>query len=233
MIYYMYETKNLLNGMIYVGVHSTKNLDDGYFGSGKRLLNAIKFYGKENFKTTIIEYFSSEDEMYQKEKLVVNKEFLLREDTYNIRLGGRGGFKNVISQDELNKKLSKIMKEKYKSGYKTWNSGMKMDDKFKSAVKEGRKRNGVDQSGENNPMYGKPCYYKMSDDEKDEWTKKISMGNTGKIRSEEAKSRYSEAAKKRIWIVDVQTGKAYHANSKDDPRLISGQCILGKKLRKK
>lgn len=231
MIYYMYETKNLLNGMVYVGVHSTKNENDGYVGSGKRLLNAIKIYGKENFRTVILEYFSSEEEMYKRESEVVDKDFLLREDTYNIGLGGRGGFKHTISQDILNKKISSIIKEQYSNGRTNWNKGKVMDEKFRNSIKEGLKKSGYDPSGDKNPMYGKPCYYNMTEEEKREWSEKISKGNTGKVRSNDAKKKYSEVAKNRIWIVDVETGKAYHAKGKDDPRLLSGQCILGKKLK--
>lgn len=90
--YFLYKTINLINGKIYIGVHSTKNLNDGYLGSGKYLNIALNKYGKENFKLEILEYFNSKKEMYLKETEIVNEEFVKREDTYNIKLGGYGGF---------------------------------------------------------------------------------------------------------------------------------------------
>lgn len=34
-------------------------------------------------------------------------------------------------------------------------------------------------TGEKNPMYGKPCYYKMTEEEKENWKRNISIGITG------------------------------------------------------
>lgn len=92
MKYYLYRITNLLNNKIYIGVHKTKSLDDGYMGSGKVIKHAIKTYGLDNFKKEILEFFENEELMYAKEKAIVTNEFLLREDTYNIRRGGTGGF---------------------------------------------------------------------------------------------------------------------------------------------
>lgn len=95
MFYYMYETKNNVNGMIYIGVHRTSTLDDGYVGSGKRLSNAIKKYGIENLTKTILEQFDDSISMYAREKEVVTDDFISREDTYNLRRGGFGGFDHI------------------------------------------------------------------------------------------------------------------------------------------
>jgi hypothetical protein len=45
----VYLIRNLVNYKIYVGVHSTQNLYDGYLGSGKILKLDILKYGKEKF----------------------------------------------------------------------------------------------------------------------------------------------------------------------------------------
>jgi hypothetical protein len=89
---YIYQITNLINKKIYVGVHKTSDLDDGYMGSGKVIKSAIKKYGLENFHKDIIEFFNTYDQALQREKEIVTDEFLLREDVYNLRRGGNGGF---------------------------------------------------------------------------------------------------------------------------------------------
>jgi dissimilatory sulfite reductase (desulfoviridin) alpha/beta subunit len=91
MFYYLYQITNNLNGKIYVGVHKTKDMNDGYMGSGKIIRSAITKHGISNFSKVILETFENAEAMYAREKEVVNEEFLLREDTYNIRRGGTGG----------------------------------------------------------------------------------------------------------------------------------------------
>jgi hypothetical protein len=88
----IYKTTNLANNKIYIGAHSTNNIDDGYLGSGKMLNSAIKKYGVENFKKEVLYMFHSPEEMFEKEKEIVTEEFVSRSDVYNIVTGGFGGF---------------------------------------------------------------------------------------------------------------------------------------------
>ena len=109
MFYYLYQVTNKINNKIYVGVHKTSNLDDGYMGSGKVIKSAISKYGEQNFEKSILEFFSNEEEMFKREMEIVNEEFLLRDDVYNLRRGGFGGFDylNSIKTFEDRSKMGK------------------------------------------------------------------------------------------------------------------------------
>lgn len=96
--YLIYKITNLVNGKIYIGKHKTDNPDDGYLGSGKLLWKAFDKYGIENFKKEILFDFETEEEMNSKEAELVNESFVAREDTYNLTLGGNGGW-NFINEN--------------------------------------------------------------------------------------------------------------------------------------
>jgi hypothetical protein len=113
MFYYLYEIKNNLNGKIYVGVHKTKDMEDGYMGSGKVIRSAIEKYGIENFTKVILETFDDSENMYIREAEVVTDEFLLREDVYNLRRGGFGGFDH-INKNGLNDRTGATLTDKQK-----------------------------------------------------------------------------------------------------------------------
>lgn len=88
--YTIYQITNLINEKIYIGLHSTDNLDDGYMGSGLNIHRAFKKYGIENFYKDIIFDFDNPEDMIQKEIELVDRKFVNRKDTYNIMLGGQG-----------------------------------------------------------------------------------------------------------------------------------------------
>lgn len=111
MFYYLYKITNLVNNKIYVGVHKTEDINDGYMGSGKVIRSAIEKYGIENFKKDILETFQDDKSMYAREKEIVTEEFLSREDVYNLRRGGYGGW------EYINKKGKNLYGKNGQKGY--------------------------------------------------------------------------------------------------------------------
>jgi group I intron endonuclease len=96
MHYIVYQTTNLINNMTYIGSHQTEDLNDGYLGSGKHLKRAIKKYGKENFKFEILHSFSIKEEMFSKERELVDESFVNDPLTYNLKIGGSGGNPGIV-----------------------------------------------------------------------------------------------------------------------------------------
>jgi len=103
MFYIIYKVTNNLNNKFYVGCHKTNNINDGYYGSGKIIKSAIKKYGIENFTKEILFEYDNADDMFNKEAEIVNEEFLKNELTYNLKLGGYGGFDHINSDENFQK----------------------------------------------------------------------------------------------------------------------------------
>lgn len=110
MYYTIYKITNQIDGKIYIGSHKTKNLDDNYMGSGKYLNHAIEKYGIENFNKEILFVFETPEEMYAKEAELVNEEFIATENTYNLKVGGYGGWDycNALLTNEKRSAIGKL-----------------------------------------------------------------------------------------------------------------------------
>jgi hypothetical protein len=91
MYYTIYKTTNLKNGKYYLGMHQTKNLDDGYIGSGKLLRRAIEKYGFDSFKKEILFVFDNSADMYTKERELITEDEIKNPLCYNLAPGGWGG----------------------------------------------------------------------------------------------------------------------------------------------
>lgn len=105
---YIYKIINKINNKIYIGIHRTDNLDDGYMGSGTLLKRSIKKHGIHNFEKTILQIFDTYQEAINKEKELVDIFFVQKDDNYNIYLGGYGG---AFFDNERREKISQHKKD--------------------------------------------------------------------------------------------------------------------------
>lgn len=105
----VYKITNLINGKIYIGIHSTEDINDLYMGSGVNIKKSIARHGVENFKKEILYNFDNYDDMIAMEIKLVNEEFILRTDTYNAALGGYGApykMEHRHDSEEIRAKIS-------------------------------------------------------------------------------------------------------------------------------
>lgn len=104
--HYLYRITNRKNKKIYIGIHSTSDLNDGYMGSGKAIGQAMDIYGIEYFTKEILFFFNTRKELYDKEAEIVNEEFLARPDVYNLQKGGLKPLYNTKLSKDTRQKIS-------------------------------------------------------------------------------------------------------------------------------
>lgn len=118
MYYYCYKITNIINNKIYLGVHKTINIDDGYMGSGSMLKKAFIKYGITNFSKEILQFFNCSEDMYTYEKAILTSDLIKSNTCYNIKLGGLGGFDYLNSTGLNNSTKSKELMSI--NGSKSW-----------------------------------------------------------------------------------------------------------------
>jgi hypothetical protein len=177
--HFLYKTTNIKNNKFYIGIHSTSDLNDGYTGSGKKIRNSVRYWGRENHKFEILEFFPNRDLLSNKEKEVVNEELLRNPKCMNIALGGDGchGFineehmkkccqagnealKEKLKDPEYKKqfavksKSAETWKRLHRGGYFTYDtfSGKSHSAEAKNAI---GKANSEHQKGQKNSQFGK------------------------------------------------------------------------------
>lgn len=127
----VYKTTNLVNKKIYIGCHVTNNLQDIYLGSGKILIQAIAKYGIENFSKEVLYVYDNPIEMFQKETELVDSQFVANENTYNLKIGGEGGWDYILHNKS------------------NWN-----EERYKAHCIEMKKRRALGLWGQNPASYG-------------------------------------------------------------------------------
>jgi hypothetical protein len=179
---YVYKLTNVVNGKIYIGVHRTDNLDDGYMGSGNLLAKAKNKYGTDNFKKEIIEFFPTYKEALEAEKELVTIDFINENTNYNLKEGGYGNCK-------WSKKMSDEIKEMRR---KMWS-----DPEFRKKVITPKYRKRRSDSAinwiQNNPERHAERMEKIN--KNPDKIAKMAEKHRGMKRSEEAKKNMSEGMK--------------------------------------
>ena len=169
MYHFIYKTTSN-SGKYYIGRHSTNNINDGYYGSGK-WIRSLK--NKSDLKREIIEY-CKEDDIKKIEQSHLN-EHVGKENCMNFNLSPVG-----FSSGLLNPSHSVSEKIRRKNVF--------LGDKNPAKRQEVRKKMSEAQKGRLSPNKGK----KMSDDFK----LKISNARKGLKYSEEGRKKLSESRKK-------------------------------------
>jgi len=187
MKYLVYKITNKINGKIYIGVHKTENIDDGYLGSGKYLKQAIKKYGAGNFEKEILALFDNSEDMFRMESELVNKDFINDKNTYNLRLGGFGGFDYINSIPGLNNT---------KRNFESIRLGLKLKAETDPVFVETRRKNGSEQL----KKLHQECKIKYDT-------------FTGKTHTDETKKKISDMAKTRIGAKNSQFGTCWIYNT--------------------
>ena len=172
---FIYITTNIVNGKKYIGM-CTRD-DRNYIGSGKLLKDAIKKYGKENFKRDIIEECCDFKTLCEREKYWIDYyDAVNSDDFYNLIDGGLGGNADTLKEywdslTDTERKQIRNWKPHFKtnptSGDKNYWYGKSTSKNVKqvwdSRSREERKKIGLKISdskkgtltGNTNPMYGR------------------------------------------------------------------------------
>lgn len=199
MFYSIYQITNKVNGKIYIGSHKTQDLNDNYMGSGVLLNKAYQKYGVENFKKEILYVFDNPEEMYEKEKELVNEDFAKSNDTYNIKEGGFGGWDYVNStQKNLYGKNGQkgFGGENLETGRKNLIEKIKTDDSFRKEYRA-KISNGLKEYYVNNSGHFKGKQHKQETKQK--------IGNHSSIHQKgTGNSQYGK-----VWISDLETRSSF------------------------
>ena len=196
--YYVYLIVNLLNGMYYIGAHSTNNLYDNYMGSGIRLKKAQDEMGVGCFIKEILRYCDTEEEMYAYEAEIVNQEVVDDPMSYNDVVGGHGGYK---VPDEKRSMWIRRLSESHQ-GQQSPNKGKQFSFEWRQKLSDAKK--GKSLSEEHRKHISESLQDRVFTAEH---RQKLSDASTGKKKSEETRKKMSEWRKGRHWRLDPETNK--------------------------
>lgn len=218
MYFFVYLTTNLINGKRYIGQHKTKNVDDGYLGSGFIFKKALKKYGRENFKREILEFTDSSEKLNELEIKYIELFNAANDDSfYNITKGGMGQLGHRWSEEQKQAASERVKLE------------------FAEGKRIPHRRRGQDnpnwgKRGPLSPMYGKhlssETKLKLSKKAKEQYSNGRIPPMKGKHWSDEVKKKLSESHKGKM----IGPDNPNYGNRWDDEtrKRMSNTCITTK-----
>jgi hypothetical protein len=190
--HYLYKITSLKNNRYYIGMHSTDNLEDGYFGGGKRIKNSVKKHGKDAHRKEILEFFENRELLRQREIQIVNEDLLKDPLCMNLQPGGGGGF---INENHRNKWIINGSSAGNKKQKDLWT----YDEEWSRAQSEKRRRYWEDPDISNRMKSG--------------------LNWKGRKHSEESKIKMSEKASQRIGGKNSQYGSRWITDGLENKKI--------------
>jgi len=92
--HYIYKITCKVTNKFYVGMHSTDNMNDGYFGSGTKLSYSKRKHGLDNHTKEILEFLNDRESLKAREIEIITEDFIKDPLCMNLKPGGYGGFCN-------------------------------------------------------------------------------------------------------------------------------------------
>lgn len=187
-----------------------------YTGSSTALNEQILLKGKDNYRFEIVSLHKSRGSLHYAEVCIQINENVLRAKLpdgtrkyYNRVINGvkyippdevteeylikQSNAKLRFYKTDEGEKLKKYLSElPHKSGEDHPLFGKVRPDDVKKKISDGNKGK---QAGSNNPMFGKPCFYNMTEDQVQQWKQNISKATKGKPKSDNMRSRLSNSIK--------------------------------------
>lgn len=182
---YIYKTTNLISKKIYIGQKkSDKFLGNKYLGSGVKLLDAVKSYGKENFKVELIEEIDKLEDMDTREIYWIKYYNATNSKIgYNLSEGGKVN-RNLVGEnnpfyhkhhtEETRNKLKELGKKRYHSLLSD-ETKLKISIFCKGRIVSEETRQKLSENAKTNPNYGLKGKHLS-----EEHRKKVSLAKKGK-----------------------------------------------------
>lgn len=226
---YIYKTENILNNKIYIGQKKSNIfLENRYLGSGKYLKSAVKKYGCQNFKVTLIEWCKNKKTLNKREIYWIDYYRNLKYTLYNISKGGDGEDTYLyLSPEERKLRCEKISISSYfrhcteEDRKKAWETRRRNgNDKFSMEYRDklSKSHKGQHPSKESilKGIETKKRNYNGQYHHSEETKKKISISNKGKKKnlSEEALNNIRESNKLRTGDKNAFYGKCHTIETK-------------------